>query len=242
MPVAEYKCKRCNKWQSDHKAQTFNCPTGTKTRIGYTQYTQSTFEPNPFKSRMGSGIIGEPEVKKEKHIKRSKNEMLGDTLADALNLIKQMPAKGSKADSGMLMDQPGAKKPKAKKKSAKPEGKLIEDPSQQSLLMLYEMFPEEVVLYFVPQPELLPKNLLGAIRVMENVYVNGTDMSPKQYMAFNYLNASLCEEARNLDEQNPNDCNRFAHKMVPFKLERGQLLFNLPEGRALRVIRTGFLM
>lgn len=230
MPVAEYKCKRCNKWQSDHKAQTFNCPTGTKTRIGYTQYTQSTFEPNPLKSRMGLGIIGEPKVKKEKHSKRTE---AGNELADALNGIKKMP-RTNKANSGMLLDQPGERE--------KRQAKLLEDPAQQSLLFIYEMFPEEVVLYFVPQPELLPKNLYGALRVMENVYVNGTEMSAKQNKAFNYLNAALCERADSLDDQNPDDCNRFAHKMVPFKLERGQLLFNLPEGRALRVIRSGFLM
>lgn len=245
MPVAEYKCKRCNKWQSDHKAQTYNCPTGTKTRIGYTQYTQSIFEPNPLKSRMGSGIIGESKVKKDKHSKRAKEPLSdvdyqdGNALADALNGIAKMP-RTDKANSGMLMDQPGARKPKAK--PAKPDSKLLEDPAQQSLLFIYEMFPEEVVLYFVPQPELLPKNLYGAMRVMENVYVNGTEMTAKQNKAFNYLNAALCERADSLDDQNPDDCNRFAHKMVPFKLERGQLLFNLPEGRALRVIRSGFLM
>ncbi len=41
------KCKHCKKVKGLHKARTLNCPEGTKTRIGYTSYSEQTFEPKP---------------------------------------------------------------------------------------------------------------------------------------------------------------------------------------------------
>lgn len=28
MPIADYRCKHCKKWKSDHKGHTFHCPIG----------------------------------------------------------------------------------------------------------------------------------------------------------------------------------------------------------------------
>lgn len=38
------KCKHCKKQKGDHRAQTFECPRGTRTGIGYTTYGPTTFE------------------------------------------------------------------------------------------------------------------------------------------------------------------------------------------------------
>ena len=32
------KCKHCKKIRGEHLAKTLNCPTGSKTRIGYTSF------------------------------------------------------------------------------------------------------------------------------------------------------------------------------------------------------------
>lgn len=55
--IKDNRCKKCNKQRGDHKAKTLECPTGTRTRIGYLDYVPNqVFEP------------------KKKRIKKSKNE------------------------------------------------------------------------------------------------------------------------------------------------------------------------
>ncbi len=40
------KCKNCGKLRGMHRAKTLECPTGSKTRIGYTSYSNTmTFTP-----------------------------------------------------------------------------------------------------------------------------------------------------------------------------------------------------
>jgi hypothetical protein len=42
----DHKCKICKKRQGQHKAKTLNCPTGTKTRVGYiTWHNENVFVP-----------------------------------------------------------------------------------------------------------------------------------------------------------------------------------------------------
>lgn len=43
-PPKEPKCSECGKKKSYHKAVSENCPTGSKTRIGYTSYGSTTFK------------------------------------------------------------------------------------------------------------------------------------------------------------------------------------------------------
>lgn len=146
---------------------------------------------------------------------------IGNALADALNGIKNIPAPKTRLPAPVKFE--GA----------------------ESILIVYEMMPEEVHLYFIPCPEQLPKNLLGAIKAMENVTVNCTTLTDKQNKAFQYINAAMCVEPRNLDESNPNNCNRFAHMLVPFLVENTQKsapCFPIMGGRALRIIRSGFAM
>ena len=44
VPASALKCKNCGKLLGLHKAVTYNCPTGMKTRIGYSSYALTTFE------------------------------------------------------------------------------------------------------------------------------------------------------------------------------------------------------
>lgn len=220
MYIVDFKCKHCRKWKGEHRAQTFECPVGSRTRIGYTHYGPNVYSPNPKQPKTVPFVIGnhygEIEVGK-------KND--GSALADALNGIANIPAP-----------------PKPRKAK---QAKLVESPDQQSLLVVYEMMPEEVFLYFIPKPETLAKNLYGALRAMENVTVNCTELTPLQDKAFQYLNAAMCKTPENLDDQNPFDCNRFAHMLVPYLVEAGkesQPLFQIEQGRALRIIRSGFAM
>jgi hypothetical protein len=232
MYIVDFRCKHCRKWKGEHRAKTFECPTGTKTRIGYCQYGPDVYEPNPKKPKTVPFVLGnhfgEVEVKKKSKddaadvLNAAVGASIGNALADALNGIANIPA--------------------PKKKTPK---KFVEDPAQQVLLVIYEMMPEEVFLYFIPQPELLAKNLYGALRAMENITVNCVEMTPTQDKAFQYLNAAMCNKKENLDEQNPFDCNRFAHQLVPFLIDRSETakpLLNIPEGRSLRIIRSGFAM
>lgn len=39
------KCAYCGKTKGYHLAHTFNCPTGMKTRIGWTQFAATVFTP-----------------------------------------------------------------------------------------------------------------------------------------------------------------------------------------------------
>lgn len=235
MYIVDFRCKHCRKWKGEHKAKTFECPTGTKTRIGYCHYGPAVYEANPKKPMTVPTVIGnhfgevEVDKKPKKKIKDDAADVLnkavgasiGNALADALNGIARIPA------------------PK------KPAKKFVEDPAQQCLLVIYEMMPEEVHLYFIPQPELLPKNLYGALRTMANITVNCVELTAQQDKAFQYINAAMCSKTENLDERNPFDCNRFAKMLVPFLIERSSKshpLINLPEGRSLRIIRSGFAM
>lgn len=153
-------------------------------------------------------------------MKKTKEEK-GNALADALNGIASMPAP----------------------KSRLPEPVKFEGP--QSILFVYEMMPEEVDLYFFSTPETLPKTLMGALVVMENITVGCSDLSNRQSKAFDYINAAMCAKADHLDDANPNDCNRFAHLFVPYKIERSATAapcFPILGGRALRIIRSGHVM
>lgn len=229
MYIVDFRCKHCRKWKGEHRAKTFECPTGTKTRIGYCQYGPDVYEPNPKKPKTVPFVLGnhfgEVEVKKKKPrddaaevLDKAVGASIGNALADALNGIANIPS---------------------------PKKKIVEDAAQQCLLVVYEMMPEEVFLYFIPQPELLAKNLYGALRAMENVTVNCVELTPLQDKAFQYLNAAMCSKPESLDDQNPFDCNRFAHQLVPFLLKSSKHshpLLNIPEGRSLRIIRSGFAM
>jgi hypothetical protein len=42
-PKPDPKCKHCNKVKGKHKAQTLNCPWGSKTRIGYINFEKDKF-------------------------------------------------------------------------------------------------------------------------------------------------------------------------------------------------------
>lgn len=44
-PGPPQKCKHCNKVRGLHKANTFECPAGMKTRVGYTQYGPTVWTP-----------------------------------------------------------------------------------------------------------------------------------------------------------------------------------------------------
>lgn len=145
----------------------------------------------------------------------------GNALADALNGIAKMPAPKTRLPDPVKFE--GA----------------------ESILFVWEMLPEEVHLYFIPCPEQLPKNLLGAMKVMENLVVNCSPMTDKQDKAFHYINAALCSKPENLDNDNTNNCNRFAHLLVPFLVEnkpKSAPCFPIMGGRALRIIRSGFAM
>ena len=41
------KCKLCGKARGNHRAKTLECPSGAKTRIGYTQFGPGVFDPKP---------------------------------------------------------------------------------------------------------------------------------------------------------------------------------------------------
>lgn len=42
----EVKCRHCGKPRYSHKAKTFHCPVGRKTRIGYLDYSETnTYQP-----------------------------------------------------------------------------------------------------------------------------------------------------------------------------------------------------
>jgi len=41
----ELRCKHCKKLRGDHRAGSFQCPIGPKSRIGYLSYGSSVFEP-----------------------------------------------------------------------------------------------------------------------------------------------------------------------------------------------------
>lgn len=126
-----------------------------------------------------------------------------------------------------------------------PAPEQVKNPCPESLLVVYEMLPEETHLYFIPQPELLHKNLLGALRMLENITINCCELTEKQDKAFQYVNAAMCKTPDHLDDSNPHNCNRFAHALVPFQVERSQTsqpCFPILNGRALRIIRSGFAM
>lgn len=254
MYIVDFKCKHCRKWKGEHRANTFECPVGSKTRIGYTQYGPDVYSPNPKQPKTVPFVIGnhygEVEVSTKKKsgvdaLSDAVGASIGNALADALNGIANIPApkKKPKDDAQEVLTK---SVDKALKKSSKAKpAKLVESPDQQSLLIVYEMMPEEVFLYFIPKPEMLAKNLYGALRAMENITVNCTELTPLQDKAFQYLNAAMCKKPENLDDQNPFDCNRFAHMLVPYLVAAGkesQPLFNLEQGRALRIIRSGFAM
>lgn len=51
-PPAPKKCVHCKKVRGDHKANTFNCPVGQRTRVGHTHYDpERTFLERPTRRR-----------------------------------------------------------------------------------------------------------------------------------------------------------------------------------------------
>ena len=43
-PPKPKRCKHCRHYKLNHKADTFECPMGTKGRIGYTMYGPTVYE------------------------------------------------------------------------------------------------------------------------------------------------------------------------------------------------------
>lgn len=51
------KCKHCNKVKGNHQAKTLHCPSGSRTRIGYTNYSLTqVFEAKLTKGKKKTGF------------------------------------------------------------------------------------------------------------------------------------------------------------------------------------------
>lgn len=115
-----------------------------------------------------------------------------------------------------------------------------------SILLCYELIPEEVSFYYIPAESTVPLPLLHALARLEGVYVNHTTKSPDSERAEKdaaYLQAALCTDRQYLDDKNEYQQNRFFGLLVPFKVTDPSFSFSAPgEGGSVHLIRTGFLM
>lgn len=50
-PDPPIKCKHCNKTKGQHRASTYECPSGMKTRIGHTSFGPTVYEPKISKKK-----------------------------------------------------------------------------------------------------------------------------------------------------------------------------------------------
>ncbi len=115
-------------------------------------------------------------------------------------------------------------------------------PDKESILLCYEMIPEEVSFYYIPAESNLPLPLLHALIRLEGVYVNHVEKSPDSVRAEKdaaYLQAALCTNREYLDEKNSYQENRFFGLLVPFKVT--QPAFSCQPLGPLHLIRTGFM-
>jgi hypothetical protein len=114
---------------------------------------------------------------------------------------------------------------------------------RDSILLCYEMIPEEVAFYYVPSTSDVPLPLLHALIRLEGVYVNHATKSPDSERADKdaaYLQAALCTDRQYLDDNDQYQQNRFFAMLVKYKVE--QASFSFDPGGFVHLIRTGFLM
>jgi len=112
-----------------------------------------------------------------------------------------------------------------------------------SLLLSVDYVEHERHLYFVPDVSRIPANLLLAIHKMHGVYCNSDDFKKSFYKAWDYISAAMTVNPDHLDKEDRNNQNRFAHLLVPFRIDIAETLdagtvFAVPT-QELIVIQTG---
>lgn len=119
--------------------------------------------------------------------------------------------------------------------------------AHDAILFSYELNPEGVDFFFIPENSDLDKNLIGAIRTLDGLYIN-TQQQPQtelQWKAWEYVNAAMTKNAESLDSNNAHNQNRFHAALLPFKVDndvetRKKVSFSI-DGN-LRFIRSGMIM
>lgn len=114
---------------------------------------------------------------------------------------------------------------------------------RDSILLMYEQWPEQLDLYYIPANADIDEVLLTSLKRADGVYFNSVERQPKdakQEKACFIVQAAITNDEDHLDVDNAFKQNRFFAMLVPFKIRD----YGFTTGRAstFRVIRTGILL
>ena len=114
---------------------------------------------------------------------------------------------------------------------------------KDSILLMYEEWPEQLRLYWIPTGTELDSQLLTAIKRSDGLYYNAVERGPEteqQQKACAYVQAAVTEQEDHLDEENAYKQARVFAMLVPFKVR--EYGFSSASASTVRVIRTGILL
>lgn len=122
-------------------------------------------------------------------------------------------------------------------KSLKAMGKS----DQSSMLIVYHTNTHYPDYYFIPDAESLPINLRRAILKLHGFVCNESDWTDSLDKAWAYFGAASTENPDYLDQENRFNANRFAHKLLPYKVNFSEKApsFNV---RNLTLVSIGFFL
>lgn len=93
-----------------------------------------------------------------------------------------------------------------------------------ALLLCVDYVEHEREMYFIPDQSVLPKNLLAAIEKMHGVYCNTEDFNKSHHKPWDYICAAMTVNPDHLEKENTHNQNRFAHKLLPYRMDIAQTL------------------
>ncbi|MND83655.1 hypothetical protein D3C80_755250 [compost metagenome] len=112
-----------------------------------------------------------------------------------------------------------------------------------SILLMYEQWPEQLDVYYIPANADIDKQLLTALKRADGVYYNSVERQPKdekQEKACAIVQAAQTAQEDHLDEENRFKQNRFYAQLLPFKVR--DYGFSSARASTVRLIRTGILL